>query len=150
MSEEGLERGCVAGGDEVLAYLTCVLRGEAGGELEKATARMKAAELLGKRMGLFEEGAHAISEPVIIVDDVGVQCASELEKEPRDCPKRANSQENMVDDAKSHKVAMSQKDVVGDAQSRSVNSKADAVSGAQSHAASKPDIPSHADVSAEA
>ena len=67
----------VAGAGEVLEYLTCVLRGEEDGELKNATARMKAAELLGKRMGLFEEGAEAVQEPVVIIDDVRAAAVQE-------------------------------------------------------------------------
>ncbi len=70
MGEAGRGKGEVAKEGEVLEYLTSVLRGEAGGELKAATARMKAAELLGKRMGLFEEGAEGVEAPVVIVDDV--------------------------------------------------------------------------------
>jgi hypothetical protein len=72
-------REVVAGAGEVLEYLTCVLRGEADGELKNATARMKAAELLGKRMGLFEEGAEAVQEPVVIIDDVGASAEAAAE-----------------------------------------------------------------------
>jgi len=68
--DENPLREVVAGAGEGLEYLTCVLRGEADGELKNPTARMKAAELLGKRMGLFEEGAEAAAEPVVIVDDI--------------------------------------------------------------------------------
>lgn len=59
----------VAGGREVLAYLTAVLRGEAGRELQNATARMKAAELLARRTGALEEDERG-AERVIIIDDV--------------------------------------------------------------------------------
>ena len=58
--------------EEVLEYLTKVLRGEEseGGRGERgAAARMKAAELLGKRLGLFVDTAPA-AEPVVIVDDI--------------------------------------------------------------------------------
>ena len=64
----------VAGIEEVLEYLTKVLRGEAGedgGRGEKgASARMKAAELLGKRLGLFADGGAQRPERVLVVDDV--------------------------------------------------------------------------------
>ncbi len=58
----------VAGSDEVLRFLTAVLRGEVGSEKE----RMRAAELLGKRQGLFSDKAipEAVTE-VVIVDDLG-------------------------------------------------------------------------------
>ena len=55
----------VATGREVLAYLTDVLRGEDAGA---ATPRMKAAELLGKRLGVFNEAAPEAMPPVILDD----------------------------------------------------------------------------------
>jgi len=58
----------VADSDEILRFLTAVLRGEVGSEKE----RMRAAELLGKRQGLFSDKAipEAVTE-VVIVDDLG-------------------------------------------------------------------------------
>ena len=58
----------VAQADEILRFLTAVLRGEVGSEKE----RMRAAELLGKRQGLFSDKAmpEAVTE-VVIVDDLG-------------------------------------------------------------------------------
>ncbi len=58
----------VADSEEILRFLTAVLRGEAGSEKE----RMRAAELLGKRQGLFSDKAmpEAVTE-VVIVDDLG-------------------------------------------------------------------------------
>jgi hypothetical protein len=76
MGEERPSREIVAGAGEVLEYLTCVLRGEEDGESKNTSARMKAAELLGKRMGLFEEGAEAVQEPVVIIDDVRMSAES--------------------------------------------------------------------------
>ena len=62
----------VAEQEEVLSYLTDVLRGEAGEELKNSTARMRAAELLGRKLGMFAEaGAEGAMEPAVIVDDVG-------------------------------------------------------------------------------
>ena len=60
----------VAEGREVLAYLTSVLRGEAGKELQNASARMKAAELLAKRTGVLEEDGCDGGGRVVIIDDV--------------------------------------------------------------------------------
>ena len=64
----------VAGVEEVLEYLTSVLRGEDGEEGrkgERGASRMKAAELLGKRLGLFAEtGGEEDIAPVYIVDDI--------------------------------------------------------------------------------
>ncbi len=58
----------VANSQEILQFLTAVLRGEVGSEKE----RMRAAELLGKRQGLFSDKAmpEAVTE-VVIVDDLG-------------------------------------------------------------------------------
>ena len=54
----------VAEPEEVLSYLTDVLRGEAGEELKNSTARMRAAELLGRKLGMFAEaGAEGAMEP---------------------------------------------------------------------------------------
>lgn len=67
----GQPEGRVASAAEVLEYLTDVLRGEAEGEGRGASSpRMKAAELLGKRLGLFNEAQEQTPAPVII-DDVG-------------------------------------------------------------------------------
>lgn len=56
----------VATGEEVLMFLTGVMRGEESG----STQNMKAAELLGKRFGLFSEAGDGL-EPPVIIDDVG-------------------------------------------------------------------------------
>ena len=56
----------IAGGDEILEFLTGVMRGDEDGN----TQTMKAAELLGKRMGLFAEKVEPPPAPVII-DDIG-------------------------------------------------------------------------------
>lgn len=61
----------VAGADEVLRFLTAVMRGEIDGEkATSATPRMKAAELLGKRLGVFSETADAPAIAPVIVDDL--------------------------------------------------------------------------------
>ena len=71
---EKLDSARVASLEEVLEYLTQVLRGEdieEGRRTEKAAAaRMKAAEMLGKRLGLFAEHPDEQMSPAIIVDDV--------------------------------------------------------------------------------
>lgn len=85
------ESKLIAGQDEVLRYLTSVMRGEskasvvvventgdfmsAAREMQKAPdekERLKAAELLGKRYGLYTDKVEADVElsPVVIKDDV--------------------------------------------------------------------------------
>lgn len=54
----------VASAEEVLAFLTGVMRGDESG----STQNLKAAELLGKRFGLFSERADDLPAPVIIDD----------------------------------------------------------------------------------
>ena len=59
--------------DEVLEYLTKVMRGEIEGERPErnSSPRMKAAELLGKRLGVFNEvNAMFKQAPAMIVDDI--------------------------------------------------------------------------------
>ena len=64
---EGSRAAAIAQPPEVLQYLTQLLRGETGGERE----RLKAAELLGKRHGLFSEKPAGGDTPaVMIVDDL--------------------------------------------------------------------------------
>ena len=65
-----LPDGRVASEREVLEFLTDVMRGEMETEGRSASAspRMKAAELLGKRLGAFNEAAEAASPPVILDD----------------------------------------------------------------------------------
>ena len=78
--ESGAPGGDVATAGEVLAYLTGVLRGEADGSA--ASPRMKAAELLGKRLGLFNEAPEPAPPPVIVDDlcgpakDTALHCGS--------------------------------------------------------------------------
>lgn len=79
----------VADAKEVMEYLTSVLRGESISEIvvvegcgdgysearaiDKAPdekERLKAAELLGKRYGLFKETMNVEVEPVVIVNDL--------------------------------------------------------------------------------
>ena len=60
----------VASAQEVLEYLTDVLRGEGDADgRQAASPRMKAAELLGKRLGIFNE-APEIPAPPVIIDDI--------------------------------------------------------------------------------
>ncbi len=53
---EAMDDKRVADAGEVLKYLTSVLRGEAGEELKSPTVRMRAAELLGKRLACSRRG----------------------------------------------------------------------------------------------
>ena len=57
-----------ASAEEVLKYLSGVMRGE---EENAGSAPMKAAELLGKRMGLFTEQGGELPKPVIVDDLAG-------------------------------------------------------------------------------
>lgn len=79
----------IADAKEVMEYLTTVLRGESQSEIvvvegvgdgcsvartmKKAPdekERLKAAELLGKRYGLFKESVNLEVEPVMLVNDL--------------------------------------------------------------------------------
>ena len=63
----------VALADEVLEYLTKVMRGEIEGEKPErnSSPRMKAAELLGKRLGVFNEVSDIFRQAApVIVDDI--------------------------------------------------------------------------------
>ena len=65
----------VASDAEILEFLTGVMRGDGEG----STQTMKAAELLGKRIGLFSERAEPPPAPVII-DDVAALATSGAEE----------------------------------------------------------------------
>lgn len=70
----------IASADEVLAFLTAVMRGEYDGEkLERnSSPRMKAAELLGKRLGIFNEVNNMLKpEMPVLVDDIASDHPSE-------------------------------------------------------------------------
>ena len=71
----------IASADEVLEFLTEVMRGEIDGERpeKNSSPRMKAAELLGRRLGVFtdvssvlrgEHGLPEISDDIPAVDAV--------------------------------------------------------------------------------
>ena len=61
----------IASADEVLMYLTEVMRGHYEGEKPAASPRMKAAELLGKRLGVFNEVSGILrGEMPVVVDDI--------------------------------------------------------------------------------
>lgn len=70
--EEARKRD-VASADEVLSYLTAVMRGDIDGEKpeKNSSPRMKAAELLGRRLGIFND-VNAVLKPEmpVIVDDI--------------------------------------------------------------------------------
>lgn len=74
-----------ADAQEVLEYLTSVMRGEhteqilqlIGDGVQKiadidvsARERLKAAELIGKRYGMFKDGLNVDLEPVVIINDL--------------------------------------------------------------------------------
>lgn len=83
MDEISSER--VATAQEVLEFLTSVMRGEQteqvirldgnGGQIvdyiqPSTRERLKAAELIGKRYGIFKDGLNVDVEPVMIVNDL--------------------------------------------------------------------------------
>ena len=68
-----LDNERVASLEEVLEYLTQVLRGEDAEDGKGATARIKAAEMLGKRLGLFADTGAAQLPEAVIVDDIAAQ-----------------------------------------------------------------------------
>ncbi len=69
--QRDLKRGNrIASDDEILSYLTQVMRGEASATGE--AGRMKAAELLGRRYGVFsEQGGGTGTDAPVILDDIG-------------------------------------------------------------------------------
>ena len=70
---QAMQEKNIASADEVLEYLTSVMRGEIDGEKpeKNASPRMKAAELLGKRLGIFNDVNSILKgEAPIVVDDV--------------------------------------------------------------------------------
>ena len=60
----------VASADEILAYLTGVMRGETDVEKSASSPRMKAAELLGKRLGSCQEVSAILHKTPVLVDDI--------------------------------------------------------------------------------
>ena len=74
---EAIRMANVADANEVLEFLSAVMRGELEGDRSdrSAASRMKAAEMLGKRLGVFSEAAAAASAPVVLVDDIPDQAA---------------------------------------------------------------------------
>ena len=63
----------IASADEVLAFLTDVMRGVYDGEKPErnSSPRMKAAELLGKRLGVFNDVNSVLrQEAPVLVDDI--------------------------------------------------------------------------------
>lgn len=82
---EELHSAKVADAQEVLEYLTSIMRGEqreqtlqlVGDGMQDITSidvaakdRLKAAELLGKRYGIFKENVGVTMDAVVIVDDL--------------------------------------------------------------------------------
>ena len=63
----------IASADEVLAFLTDVMRGVYDGEKpeKNSSPRMKAAELLGKRLGIFSDVNSVLRQEMpVLVDDI--------------------------------------------------------------------------------
>ena len=63
----------IASADEVLAFLTDVMRGAYDGEKpeKNSSPRMKAAELLGKRLGVFTDVNSVLRQEMpLLVDDI--------------------------------------------------------------------------------
>ena len=68
MRIDGMDRKRIASADEVLQFLTAVMRGDEKDE-KGATLRMKAAEMISRRLG-YEEAGYA-GPAAVIVDDIG-------------------------------------------------------------------------------
>jgi len=85
--EKEKEFGRVARAEEVLMYLTDVLRGESEDDPKTMSTRMKAAELLGRKLGAFDEGEEE-KEAVVIVDDVTRAKKTAKKAEHADAPER--------------------------------------------------------------
>ena len=63
----------IASADEVLTFLTDVMRGVYDGEKpeKNSSPRMKAAELLGKRLGIFSDVNSVLRQEMpVLVDDI--------------------------------------------------------------------------------
>lgn len=70
----------IASADEVLGFLTAVMRGEYDGEKPErnSSPRMKAAELLGRRLGIFNEVNSVLKQEMpVLVDDIASDRSSE-------------------------------------------------------------------------
>ena len=68
MRIDGMDRKRIASADEVLQFLTAVMRGDEKDD-KGATLRMKAAEMISRRLG-YEEAGYA-GPAAVIVDDIG-------------------------------------------------------------------------------
>lgn len=64
---EAMHNAKTADAQEVLEYLTSVMRGE---HKEQAKDRIKAAELIGKRYGMFKDGLAVEVEPITLINDL--------------------------------------------------------------------------------
>ena len=72
----------IASADEVLAFLTDVMRGTYEGERpeKNSSPRMKAAELLGKRLGIFSDVNSVLRQEMpVLVDDIPEPAADAAE-----------------------------------------------------------------------
>ena len=68
MRIDGMDRKRISSAHEVLQFLTAVMRGDEKDE-KGATLRMKAAEMISRRLG-YEEAGYA-GPAAVIVDDIG-------------------------------------------------------------------------------
>ena len=64
----GMDKSRIASADEILEFLTAVMRGEESDE-KGASLRMKAAEMICRRLGYSMAGEGGV-EGAVIVDDV--------------------------------------------------------------------------------
>ena len=70
---EQLHSEKTADAQEILEYLTAVMRGECtepDGSSAPARDRLKAAELLGKRHGIFTDKVSLDAQPIVLINDL--------------------------------------------------------------------------------
>lgn len=65
-----MEEKRVASADEILTFLTDVMRGAAGDDDKVCGLRMKAAEMICRRMGYFTGGEGGMTAAPVVVDDI--------------------------------------------------------------------------------
>ena len=77
----GMDEERVASADEVLMFLTDVMRGEFGQDEKACNLRMKAAEMIARRMGYFREDGEAPMERATVVDDIPDKGGEAIERD---------------------------------------------------------------------